>query len=206
MNAAVEAVKPGVHEYEVAAEAEYAMRIKGSDGTAFETIVASGPRSAYPHGLCSDRVIHEGDFVTIDLGAMHRGYRCDITRTVIAGKPSKKQQELFNLVLNAQKLGVESIHAGVKGKDADSSVREALSKAGYGEYFIHGLGHGVGLDIHEPPSLSQTSEDTLAEGNVVTVEPGVYLPKFGGVRIEDTVLVLKDYAERFTKTPKRITS
>lgn len=205
VNAAVEAVKPGIREYEVAAEAEYAMRLKGSSGVAFETIVASGVRSAYPHGLCTDKIIREGEFVTIDLGAMYRGYRCDITRTIVVGKPSRKQQELFNLVLNAQKLGIKSIHAGIKGRDVDGIVREMMIKAGYGDYFIHGLGHGVGLEIHEPPSLSQASEDTLVEGNVVTVEPGVYLPKFGGVRIEDTVLVLKDRAERFTKAPKKMT-
>jgi len=203
--AAIEAVKPGVHEYEVAAEAEYAMRSKGSEGTAFETIVASGPRAAYPHGICSDRIIREGEFVIIDLGATYQGYKCDITRTVIAGTPRKKQKELFDIVLNAQKVGVMSIHAGIATKDVDTTVRKIIEKAGYGENFLHSLGHGVGLDIHELPMLSQLSKDTLVEGNVVTVEPGVYLPNFGGVRIEDTVVVLKGHAELLTKTSRKLT-
>jgi Xaa-Pro dipeptidase len=202
--AAVEAVKPGVHEYEVAAEAEYAMRSKGSEGTAFETIVASGTRAAYPHGICSDRIICEGEFVIIDLGATYQGYKCDITRTVIAGTPKKEQNKVFDVVLEAQKAGVMSIHAGVTAKDADTTVREIIDKAGYGENFLHSLGHGVGLDIHELPTLSQLSKDTLTEGNVVTVEPGIYLPNFGGVRIEDTIVVLKDHAELLTKTSKNL--
>ena len=204
--AAVEAVKPGIHEYEVAAEAEYAMRFKGSEGTAFETIVASGPRAAYPHGICSDRIIREGEFVIIDLGATYQGYKCDITRTVIAGTPTKKQKEVFDVVLDAQKVGVMNIRAGITTKDADTMVRKIIDKAGYGEYFLHSLGHSVGLDIHEPPTLSQLSKDTLVEGNVVTVEPGIYLPNFGGVRIEDTVIVLKDHAESLTKTPRKLTN
>lgn len=199
IEAGIKAIKPGVREYEIAAEVEYAMRVHGSEGRAFETIVASGPRSAYPHGVCASRVVREGDFIIMDLGAIYSGYRSDLTRTVVVGSPSTKQSQMLNLVLGAQRKALQYIRAGLNAKEVDAIAREVLASGGYDKYFLHGLGHGVGLDIHEPPTLSSRSEDILEEGNVVTVEPGIYINGFGGVRIEDTVLVHKDHAEKLTK-------
>lgn len=201
MKAGLEAVRAGVHEYEVAAEAEYEMRAHGSEGTAFETIVASGPRSAYPHGICSDRIIQKGDLVILDMGGIYKGYKSDLTRTVVAGEPTSKQEEIFNLVLDAQNEAFQQIKAGIKASGLDDLAHKAIRDKGYGDKFLHDLGHGVGLNIHEPPTLSKSSKELLEEGNVVTVEPGVYIQGFGGVRIEDTVLVLKGAGEKLTKTP-----
>jgi len=199
MRTAYEVLSPGKKEYEVAAEIEYTMRKRGSYGTAFETAVSSGSRSAFPHGGCTDREIREGDLVVVDFGAVYRDYRCDMTRTLVAGKPSEKQKRIYEVVKKAQESAFEAVKARVKARDVDTAARRIIEDAGYGECFVHGLGHGVGLEVHEPPVLNAVSKDTLAVGNVVTVEPGVYLPGFGGVRIEDTVLVGKDGAERLTK-------
>jgi Xaa-Pro aminopeptidase len=194
-------VAAGVREDEVAAEIEYAMRKRGSSGAAFETIVASGACSAYPHGGCSDRKIRDGDLVVVDVGATYKFYRSDMTRTLVAGKPSEKQKKLYQTVKTAQETALEAVKPNVKAKDVDAAARKIFADAGYGEYFVHGLGHGVGLEVHEPPTLSPESKDVLVAGNVVTVEPGVYLVGYGGVRIEDTVLVQKNGAEKLTNGP-----
>jgi len=201
MNRAAETIRAGVSEREVAAEIEYEMRRGGSDGVAFDTIVASGPRSAYPHGGCGDRRIRRGDLVVVDIGAKYRSYCSDLTRTFIIGEPSPKSLRIYETVMEAQNLALKALRAGVKACEIDRIARDYISEAGYGEYFVHGLGHGVGLDVHEPPALSPKSRDILAEGYVVTVEPGIYIPGFGGVRIEDTVLILKDRAEKLTSSP-----
>jgi len=198
MKAAYETVKPGVREYEVAAEIEYAMRRKGSWGTAFDTIVASGARSAFPHGGCTDREIREGDLVVVDIGACYRYYRSDMTRTLVAGKPSEKQKKLYEVVKTAQRKAVQAVKATAKAKDIDTVARKIIEEAGHGVNFVHGLGHGIGLEVHEPPALSQQSKDKLAAGNVVTIEPGIYIVGFGGIRIEDTVLVREQGSEKFT--------
>ena len=182
----------------MAAEIEYAMRSRGSEGTAFETVVASGPRSAYPHGCSTDRVIKSGDSVVLDLGAVYSGYRCDITRTLIVGEPSSRQAAVLKLLMEAEEEAFRAIREGVRARDVDMSARRIIEDGGFGEYFIHGLGHGVGLDIHEPPRLSSESEDVLEGGNVITDEPGVYMQGFGA-RIEDTVLVHEKTGERLTK-------
>ncbi len=199
VEAGIQAIKAGVKEYEIAAEAEYAMRLHGSEGIAFDTIVASGPRSAYPHGVCTNRVINKGDFVILDLGAISSGYRSDITRTVVVGTPTQKQNKMLELVSRAHRKALECIHENIIAHEVDANAREILKSGGYGKEFIHGLGHGVGLDIHEPPTLSSRSEDILKEGNVVTVEPGIYILGFGGIRIEDTVLVHKNCGEQLTQ-------
>jgi Xaa-Pro aminopeptidase len=198
MKTAYEVIRPGVREFEAAAEIEYAMRRKGSWGTAFESIVASGARSAYPHGGCTEREICEGDLVVVDIGASYRYYRSDMTRTLVAGKPSEKQKRLYEIVKTAQQRAVEAVKPKAKAKDIDAVARKIIEEAGYGEYFVHGLGHGVGLEVHEPPTLSQQSKDRLMIGNVVTVEPGIYIVDFGGIRIEDTVLVNEHGREKFT--------
>jgi Xaa-Pro dipeptidase len=201
MRVAYETVASGVREYEVAAEIEYAMRKLGSSGTAFETIVASGSCSAFPHGGCSEREIRKGDLVVVDVGATYKFYRSDMTRTLVAGEPSEKQKKLYQIVKTAQEKAFETVKPNVKAKDVDAAARKIIADAGYGEYFVHSLGHGVGLEVHEPPILSPDSKDVLAVGNVVTVEPGIYLVGYGGVRIEDTVLVQRNGAEKLTNGP-----
>lgn len=200
-----EVIRPGIREYEVAAEIEYAMRKLGSEGVAFETIVASGRRSAFPHGGCTDKKIKKGEFIVLDLGAKYQNYRADLTRTLLIGKPSQKQAKIYETVRKAQQKAFESLYEGVKAKDADAVARKIIKQAGYGKYFVHSLGHGVGLDVHELPTLTPESKDLLKAGNVVTVEPGIYIVGFGGVRIEDTVLVHKEKAEKLTKASYDLT-
>ncbi|MCK5563581.1 aminopeptidase P family protein, partial [Candidatus Bathyarchaeota archaeon] len=196
---AAEVIESGIREYEVAAEMEYAMRKLGSDGVAFETIVASGPSSAFPHGGCTDKKIKNGEFIVIDLGAKYQHYCADLTRTFLVGEPSQKQAKIYETVREAQQKAFESLREGVKTKDADVVAREIIRHAGYGKYFVHSLGHGIGLDVHELPTLTSEGKDLLKAGNVVTDEPGIYIVGFGGVRIEDTVLIHKEKAERLTK-------
>jgi len=198
IKAAQETIRPGLTEKELAAEVEYAMRKAGSDGVAFETIVACGACCAYPHGTVMGRTICEGDFVVVDLGATYRFYRSDITRTFVAGKPTERQQKIFDAVRLAQQKAIEAIKPQKPARDVDAVARELIEEAGFGEFFVHNLGHGVGLEVHEGPVLSPDSKDILEAGNVVTVEPGVYIPQYGGVRIEDTILVTADAAERLT--------
>jgi Xaa-Pro aminopeptidase len=197
MEAALGAIRSGAKEYEVAGEAEYAMRMRGSMGAAFDTLVASGPRSAYPHGLSTDREICDGDLVTVDLGATWKGYCSDLTRTVVVGKGEEKAFRMLRRVKEVHDRVLGEIRHGVDAARVDEVARTLLGP-GLAEYFVHGLGHGVGLDIHEAPTMSRTSKDVLEAGNVVTDEPGVYLGGFGGVRTEDTVLVTEKGCEKLT--------
>lgn len=197
-------LKPGARERDIALEIEFAMRRRGAEKHGFETIVASGVRSALPHGRASDKLIEAGDFVTIDFGAVCDGYTSDATRTVVVGKASAKQKEIYRIVLDAQLAGVAAVAAGKLGKEVDAVARKIISDAGYGENFGHGLGHGLGLFIHENPRLSPVGDITLAPNMVVTVEPGIYLPGWGGVRIEDTVVVTPAGATILTATSKEL--
>jgi len=205
MQKAYEIVQPGMTEIEAVAEIEYELRKAGAWGYAFETLLASGPRTAYCHGYCTEKKIKKGELVVVDLGAVYKGYRADMTRTLVAGKPSRKQEKIFNIVREAQERAFQSTRAGRKAKELDEIARNTVKEAGYGEYFVHGLGHGVGLDIHEPPTLSSQSKDRLKAGNIVTIEPGIYIPEFGGVRIEDTVLVKRRSSEKLTRGPYTLT-
>jgi Xaa-Pro aminopeptidase len=198
MQTAAENIKQGVTERRIAAEVEYAMRKKGSDGTSFDTIVASGPNGAYPHGSCANRVIRQGDLVIVDLGATYQFYRSDMTRTFVVGRPTEKQIKIYETVKVAQQRAFKAMAPNIAAARVDAVARQVIEAAGFGEFFVHGLGHGLGLEIHEPPTLSSSSKDFLAAGNVVTVEPGIYLPGYGGVRIEDTVLVTERGAEKLT--------
>lgn len=202
-----EVLKPGIREYEVAAEAEYAMRKLGSEGPppTFDTIVASGPRSAFPHGGCTSKRVRRGELIQFDVGARCHGYAADLTRTFLIGKPTPKQKKIYEIVKDAQEKAFQTIRHGVKAKQVDAAARALIKKHGFGVNFPHGLGHGVGLEVHEPPTLNTVSKDILKTGNVVTDEPGIYILGYGGVRIEDTVLVKKDGAERLTKAPYAMT-
>ncbi|MEM2081091.1 MAG: Xaa-Pro peptidase family protein [Candidatus Bathyarchaeia archaeon] len=201
MQVAYETLAAGMKEYEVAAEIEYAMRKKGSYGTAFETIVASGLYSAFPHGGCSDREIRNGDLVVVDIGATYKHYHSDMTRTLVAGKPTDKQKKLYDTAKRAQDKALEAVKLNVKARAVDAAARNIIAEAGYGDHFVHNLGHGVGLEVHEPPVLGPYSKEVLTDGNVFTVEPGIYIVGYGGIRIEDTVLLCKDGVQKLTDGP-----
>lgn len=197
-------LRPGLTENQVALELEYTMRRLGAEKIAFDIIVASGVRSSLPHGRASDKVIQYGDFVTMDFGAVYEGYHSDITRTVVIGKASNKQREIYNIVLEAQLAGVQALGPNMTGCDVDEIARTLITEAGYGNYFGHGLGHGVGLMIHEDPRLSPSGEISLQPGMTVTIEPGIYLPAWGGVRIEDMVVVTADGCDVLTASSKQL--
>ena len=201
IEAAAQTIKAGTTERQVAAEAEYAMRKAGSDGTAFETIAVCGACCAYPHGGAGERTLKEGDFVIVDLGATYRFYRSDITRTFIVGKANQRQTEIYETVKQAQQKAFENIKPHIPAKEIDLAARQIIENVDMGELFVHNLGHGVGLEIHEAPIVGPNSPDILEAGNVVTNEPGIYVPGYGGVRIEDTVLVTKNGAEKLTNAP-----
>jgi len=198
-------IRPGVTERDVAMELEFTIRRLGAQGLAFETIVASGPRSSLPHGQPTDRVIEEGDLVTLDFGARYQDYCSDMTRTVMVGEPSAKQREIYEIVLEAQQRGVAACRPGITGKELDEVCRSYIREKGYGGHFGHGTGHGVGRFIHEGPRVSTRGEqDVLQPGMVVTIEPGIYLPGWGGVRIEDMVLVTETGCEVLSRSPKEL--
>lgn len=200
----MEVIKVGMTEAEAALELEYHMRKFGAEGVAFDTILLAGARTSMPHGIPSDKVIEHGDFVTIDFGALYKGYRSDMTRTFVMGEASEEQVRLYNSVLESQKKGVATVKAGITGKEPDDRVKEILERDNYYEHSGKGLGHGIGLNLHEPPFLSQICTNQLEENCIITIEPGVYIPGFGGVRVEDTVVVTKDSCEIITHTPKEL--
>ncbi len=195
-------IKPDVSEREIALELEYFMKKNGADGIAFDTIAISGEKTSMPHGVPSDKKIQKGDFVTMDFGCKVSGYCSDMTRTVVVGKASAEQKRIYEIVKAAQQKGLDSIREGVRGCDIDGISRGYIEKEGFGQYFRHSLGHGVGLLVHELPNLSPKSETVLLENMVVSCEPGIYIPKFGGVRIEDLVRVTKDGCENLVRVTK----
>lgn len=197
-------IRPGVTEHEVAVELEHRLRIRGSQRLPFDLIVASGPRSALPHGVASERVIGPGEFVTVDFGAVVDGYHSDCTRTVVTGPVSDRHREIYAIVLTAQRAALAGLRPGLTGREADALGRSVIAAAGYGDAFGHGLGHGVGLAVHEGPTLSPREAAVLAPGAVVTVEPGIYLPGWGGVRIEDLVVLTDGGCENLTRLPKNL--
>lgn len=197
-------IRVGKSELEIAFLLEMTMRKLGSERNAFPIISASGPRSCLPHGAPTERALQAGDFITLDFGAVVNGYCSDMTRTVILGEPGAKQREIYEIVLKAQLAAQEAVKPGVRGMDVDKAARDIISAAGYGEYFGHGLGHGVGLQVHEGPGAGSRSENVLEPGMVVTVEPGIYLPEWGGVRIEDMVVVTEDGYRNFNHSSKEL--
>ncbi|MEO0292770.1 MAG: aminopeptidase P family protein [candidate division WOR-3 bacterium] len=195
-------IKEGLSEKEIAIELEYRVRKYGGEKISFETIVASGYRSSIPHGVATDKKIKKGDFITIDFGTAYEGYNADMTRTTFLGEPKEKDKEIYETVYKAQELAIQSIKENIRAKDLDKIVRDFLSKNGFGEYFLHSLGHGVGLEVHEPPYISKKGNYSLKEGMVFTIEPGIYLPQYQGVRIEDTI-ALKDSKPIYLTETKR---
>ncbi len=197
-------IKPGLTELEVSLELEHFMKINGSEKNAFDIIVASGPRSSLPHGIASDRVIQSGEFVKMDYGAVYKGYHSDITRTVVVGEPTEKMLEVYGIVKKAQQTVLEQIKAGMTTVEADAIARDIITEAGYGSNFGHGLGHGVGLQIHEDPRVSPKETSILREQMIVTVEPGIYIPHWGGVRIEDDIVITRDGCRVLTSATKEL--
>jgi Xaa-Pro aminopeptidase len=198
----LDVIRPGATEREVALALEFFLRKEGSDGVAFPPIVASGPNSALPHATVTDREIEDGDLVILDFGARIDGYCADMTRTVAVGAVDDRQRSMYEAVLAANEAGVRALRPGILGKEADAQARSVLQERGYGELFTHGLGHGVGLEVHELPGVGPRSEGPLPEGCVVTVEPGIYERGRGGVRIEDLVVVEATGARVLTRSPR----
>jgi Xaa-Pro aminopeptidase len=195
-------LKPGTTERELVWMLESTMRDLGADGPAFSIGVGAGPHGARPHHSATDRAIEEGEPIVIDMGAKVDGYCADLTRTVVLGEPTPLFRERYNLVLSAQQAALDGIRPGISGKEADAAARDVIVAAGAGEAFFHGLGHGVGLLIHEAPSMGQASEDVLQPGQIVTVEPGVYFDGWGGIRIEDLAVVTESGIEILSNSPK----
>ena len=197
-------IKPGVREVDIASALEFEMRRRGADGKAFDFIVASGERGAMPHGRASDKIIQSGELVTIDFGALKNGYHSDETVTVACGNPESRAREIHAIVRTAHDLAIDAVRPGISCKDLDEVARSYIRDKGFGDYFGHGLGHGVGLEIHEMPTLSPRSTAVLEAGMVITIEPGIYIPGFGGVRIEDTVAVTDDGCDVLTSANKQL--
>ncbi len=197
-------IKPGVTEKQIALELDFYMLSHGAEAISFETIAVTGQKSSMPHGVPDDTVVKSGDFITMDFGAVVNGYHSDMTRTVAVGEISEEQIKVYETVLTAQKTALNILKAGLDCCEADKAARQVIEDAGYGEYFGHSTGHGVGVEIHEAPTLAPKSKGDLQVGNVVTIEPGIYLPGKFGVRIEDMALITENGFENLTTTPKEL--
>ncbi len=195
-------VREGVEERDLALEIDYRLRKAGGERSAFDTIVASGPNTSKPHAVPTARKLRRGDFVLFDMGTVVDGYSSDMTRTVVLGTADRKQRDVYAAVLDAQEAAIRDIHAGMRCDEADRLARSVIEAAGYGKEFVHSLGHGVGLEVHEAPRMSVRSETVLKPDMVVTVEPGIYIPEWGGVRIEDMVVVTEADPVNLTLMPK----
>lgn len=200
--AVLQTIKSGDTEKDISLRLEFAMRTAGADDKSFDTIVASGERGALPHAKASGKMIAPGELITIDFGALLDGYNSDETVTIAFGDPDETQRKVYQVVKDAHDKAIDAVRPGVRLKDLDSVAREHISREGYGDYFGHGLGHGVGLDIHEKPVVSFRSEDVVREGMVFTIEPGIYLPGWGGIRIEDLVVATPDGCRLLSRVPK----
>jgi Xaa-Pro aminopeptidase len=200
----LEELKVGMTERECEIKLKNKMIELGADKTWDRFIVASGTRGAMPHGMATDKIIEEGEMVTFDIGCSYKGYYSDLTRTVSMGKPAPKMLEIYNIVLEAQKRGVEAAKAGITGKELDAVCRDYIASKGYGDYFQHGTGHGLGMDVHEEPRVSVVNDLPLEKGACVTIEPGIYITGLGGVRIEDDVILTEDGCIVLNESPKEL--
>jgi Xaa-Pro aminopeptidase len=200
----IQYIKPGMTELDVSNELEFFMRKQGATASSFAIIVASGIRSALPHGVATDKVIKTGEFVTLDFGALYKGYCSDITRTIAIGEPSDELKKIYDIVLRAELKGLQEIKPGMTGEAADRITRDFITEHGYGEYFGHSTGHGIGLDVHEGPRLASTSNEVLIPGMVVTVEPGIYISGLGGVRIEDDTVITDTGNQKLSHSTKEL--
>ena len=203
-NKLLEFIRPGITEKELALELEILLRRAGADNKAFDFIVASGERGALPHGVATSKCLQKGELVTIDFGVCCNGYHSDETVTVAVGGADERQRKIYAVVKEAHDLALQAVRPGIACLELDSIARRSINRHGLGEFFRHGLGHGVGLEIHEKPTLSPRSEQALVEGMIITIEPGVYIPGWGGVRIEDTVVVTTDGCRTLTEVPKEL--
>ena len=200
----LENIRPGARERDVALALEFAMKRAGADNKSFDFIIASGTRGALPHGKAGDRVIGRGELVTVDFGAVCQGYHSDETVTVSVGAPDARQREIYGIVKDAHDLAMEAVKPGICMKELDAKARGYIEAHGFGKYFGHGLGHGVGLEVHERPLVSHKSDTVAEEGMVFTIEPGIYIPEWGGVRIEDTVVVTGTGCQPLTRVSKEL--
>lgn len=200
----VKFIKAGMTEREIGLELEFYMKKLGATDLSFPSIVASGVRSSLPHGEATDKVVNKGEFLTLDYGCVYEGYCSDMTRTVVIGEPSEKMKEVYNTVLEAQEKALKAYKPGACAIDVDETARGYIREKGYGDYFGHGLGHGVGREIHEAPSVGYRSTEELKPGMVVTDEPGIYIPGFGGVRVEDLLVITESGSEVLSKSPKQL--
>ena len=200
----LEMIKPGIKELDVSAEITYIQKKLGAVKDSFEPIVASGWRAALPHGIASGKIIEKGDIVTLDFGCVYEGFCSDMTRTVAVGDPGDEIKKIYQIVLDAQRIAVNTARSGISSRSVDSAARDYITSKGYGENFGHGLGHGLGIEVHEMPSLSQRMDITLLENSVVTAEPGIYIENLGGVRIEDDVVLKPDGCIVMNKSPKEL--
>ncbi len=197
-------IHPEMKELDVAAEISFRQRQHGAESDAFEIIVASGERSVLPHGRATSKKIRKGEFVTLDFGCIYEGYHSDLTRTVSMGRPRNEASRMYRVGINAQKRAIKAAASGMMAKDLDAVARAYIKEKGYAKYFSHSLGHGLGLQIHEPPRISMQSKARLQAGNVITIEPGIYIPKLGGARIEDDVLIRNGHCEVLSRSPKEL--
>lgn len=195
---------PGIRELDISAEITYLHKVFGAEDDAFPPIVASGKNASTPHPKTSDKRIKTGEMVTIDFGCSYRGYNCDITRTIFIGKPVQRYKKIYEIILEAQKLAIEKSTHGISCKEIDSIARNFIEKNGYGKYFTHSLGHGIGISIHEAPHISHKSNEIIQKGNVVTIEPGIYFPNYGGIRVEDMILITNKFPEILTSLTKEL--
>lgn len=200
----LEEIRPGVAEREIAARLQYLMLHFGAENMSFDPIVVSGPNGSLPHGVPGERAIQNGEFVTMDFGCVYHGYCSDMTRTVAVGFATEEMQRIYHLVLKAQEAGIAAARAGVTGREVDGAARAVISAAGYGSFFGHSFGHGVGVEIHEQPNASPMNDQALPAGAVISAEPGIYLPGKMGVRIEDVILLTETGCKNLTRAPKEL--
>ena len=197
-------IKEGVTEKYIATRISYLFKMNGAEGDSYESIIAGGPRSALPHARPTDREFIKGDFIVMDFGALYNGYHADMTRTVVIGKASDKHKEIYNIVLESQLAGIKKAKAGITGAEVDNACRTVINQAGYGDKFIHSTGHGIGLEVHTYPRVSSINKKALLENYVITIEPGIYLEGWGGVRIEDDIVIKRDGCDILNKTSREL--